>query len=247
MQVFNAIFRSKLMYGLEAVVMNQRTTERLDVFQLTCLMNILQVPTTYVNNYYSNDLVMTLINSKLQQEEQKPITGLIEYHKKSRVALLTKFIVEGSSEAGTCVTLYPEDLRPVDWGTKRVGQPRENMYKITLEDFWTATKKHIAEVKYASVLDHKDPRHVRALREYAKSIYKAKSESVGQFAGAVKTTQPPPRGRPKNNVDRPSGLSRLRTPPNSILPCTASYLLEGCNDEIQESSRLRIPPTTAEE
>ena len=140
---------------------------KLNTFQLKCFRNILQIPTTYINKSYSNAHVLTLINNKLKEENQKPVTMLTDYHQKSRIKLLMKLIVEGDNEPGTSVTFNP-DLSPMDWGKKRVGQPRKNWYKTTIEDLWVETKKNIAKVKYASVLDFNNKNHIQAVRDYSK-------------------------------------------------------------------------------
>ena len=55
--MFNAIIRSKLMYGLETVVMNTRVLKMLDTFQLKCLRKILKIPTTYIDREFSNAVI----------------------------------------------------------------------------------------------------------------------------------------------------------------------------------------------
>ena len=168
--MFNAILRSKLMYGLETVVMNQRVAEKLNTFQLKCFRKNLQIPTTYINRSYSNSHVLTLINNKLKAEKQKPVTMLTDYHRNARINLLVKLIAERDKDPGTSVTFNP-DLSPMDWGKKRVGQPRKNWYKITIEDLWTEVKKNIDTVKYASVLDFGNRTHTQAIRQYAIQQY----------------------------------------------------------------------------
>ena len=48
-QIFNMVIRSKLMYGLETIVMNERVEKSLNIFQLKCIRKIFKLPTTYIH------------------------------------------------------------------------------------------------------------------------------------------------------------------------------------------------------
>ena len=165
--MFNAILRSKLLYGLDTMVMNTGVLRRLDVFQMKGLRKMLEIPTTYIDHQYSNAYVHQKINEKLQQTGNPPIITLSEYHKKSRIKFLIKLINEGETEPCTAVTFNPSTLLPLDHGKKRVGQPRLNWFKVTIQDLWELIKTKVDTVKYASALNLTDARHVAALRTYA--------------------------------------------------------------------------------
>ena len=177
LQMFNAILRSKVMYGLETIVMNTAVLDRLDVFQLKCLRKILKLLTTYMNREYSNDCIRMTINQKIKDyattngKTYKPFMALTEYHKAQRIKYLQLLIVRGEDEPGTAVTFDHHTLQPIDHGKKRIGQPRVNWYIRTLEDLWTETKKNIDSVKFASALKLTNATHVKAIRDFSTRAY----------------------------------------------------------------------------
>ena len=167
-QVFNAVIRLKLLYGLETLVMNTAVLSKIDSFQLKGLRKILQLPTTYINITYSNDYLRTKINEALKHNKQKPLLPLTEYHRQRRVKYLCQLIIRGDTEPGTCITFDPVTL--VDHGKQRVGQPRSKWYKVSLADLWADTKKNIESVKYVSMLDLTSSTHVTAIKTYANQV-----------------------------------------------------------------------------
>ena len=66
LQVFNAILRSKLMYGLESAQLTESSRQRLDTFQLKGLRQILKITTTYVDRQHSNAYVYARANEQLR-------------------------------------------------------------------------------------------------------------------------------------------------------------------------------------
>ena len=172
MQMFNAIIRAKLMYGLETVVMNTRVKNMLDAFQLKCLRKILKVPTTYIDKQLPNEQVRSQINQKLKDAKKKPMETLTAFHERTRIYYLAKLIYKGNREPGTGVTMDPNTLAEIDHGKKRVGHPRLNWYKVTIQDLWKVVQKDHPEpsVRFASVFDYKRPSHVTAIKEYARAV-----------------------------------------------------------------------------
>ena len=167
-QIYNAIIRAKLIYGLETLAMNTAVLSRIDTFQLKGLRNILKLPTTYINREYSNAHLRTQINNKLKEHQDKPLIPLTEYHR--RIKYLCRLIHMGDEDPGTSITFDPQTLRPIEHGTRRVGQPRLKWYATTLKDTWTETKAKIVNVRHAGEIDLQDLRHVHALRSYAATI-----------------------------------------------------------------------------
>ena len=149
-QIFNMVIRSKLMYGLETIVMNEPVEKSLNIFQITCIRKILKLPTTYIHKEFSNIVVRDQINKQLAEAKAKPMEPLSMFHRKSRITYLCKLIYAGTDEPGTAVTFDPITYLPLDHGKKRVGQPRKNWYNVTLNDLWVEAKKVIDNLEYAS-------------------------------------------------------------------------------------------------
>ena len=89
LQMFNAILRAKIMYGLETAVLTAAELNKLDVFQLRCLRKILKLPTTYINRTYTNDYIRTQLNKYLHDYARsrstsfKAVEPLSVYHKRA--------------------------------------------------------------------------------------------------------------------------------------------------------------------
>ena len=63
--IYDAIIRSKLLYGLETVHLTDAMAKSLDVFQLKGLRKILNMTTTFVNRANPNERVLQELPSKL--------------------------------------------------------------------------------------------------------------------------------------------------------------------------------------
>eukprot|EP00959_Pyramimonas_sp_CCMP1952_P362387 7589644-Pyramimonas_sp.AAC.1 len=60
--VYDAVVRSKLIYGLESVQVNVALKKKIDAFQLKGLRQILKLQTTYVNRANTNEFVFRRAN-----------------------------------------------------------------------------------------------------------------------------------------------------------------------------------------
>ena len=87
MIVYNAVIRTKVIYGLESIALNKDACKKLDAFYLKGLRKMLKVPTTYLveNRKYTNEHVLKLANEKAKAKECKPIVHLSTYHRNRRV------------------------------------------------------------------------------------------------------------------------------------------------------------------
>ena len=161
LQVFNAVIRSKLMYGLESAIMNQSVLNKLDAFQLKGLRKILKLKTTFYDRDNTNRRVLELATRGMGNKDEQ-IQLLSEFHMSRRKWMLAKLITLKHHDPSARVALEVETLMPHDYGKKRVGRPRLNWVKCTMADFWEEAKKEYNEINTAGVLNLQDPRH----REY---------------------------------------------------------------------------------
>ena len=61
--IYDAIIRSKLLYGLEALQLTEAMSKKLDTFQLKGLRQILRLETTFINRANSNKQVFEVASS----------------------------------------------------------------------------------------------------------------------------------------------------------------------------------------
>jgi hypothetical protein len=60
-----------------------------------------------------------------------------------------------------------DDYQPHYYGTRRVGQPRVNWYKRTLDDFWGEARRTYPDILHAGPPTLANPQHVEYLRRLA--------------------------------------------------------------------------------
>ena len=58
LQVFDAIVRSKLLYGLECVQLTQVEQDRVDAYQMKGIRRIPRIPPTHIDRTWTNKLVL---------------------------------------------------------------------------------------------------------------------------------------------------------------------------------------------
>ena len=56
--IFDAVIRSKLLYGLETIHLTGPMLKKVDAFQMRCLRRILKIPSTFIDRRYSNGVVL---------------------------------------------------------------------------------------------------------------------------------------------------------------------------------------------
>ena len=66
--VFDAVIRSKLLYGLETAMLTDAAQHKLNVFQLKGLRKILRMKTTFVDRANTNARVLVKANEVLETE-----------------------------------------------------------------------------------------------------------------------------------------------------------------------------------
>ena len=120
LQVFDAILRSKLMYGLESAQLTESSRQRLDTFQLKGLRQILKITTTYVDRHHSNAYVYARANEQLGA--QRPIERLSEYYTRMRLKSFAAILASRDDDPVKTMLLDPTTLKQHDVGTLRVPQ-----------------------------------------------------------------------------------------------------------------------------
>jgi hypothetical protein len=166
-QAYDAIIRAKLMYGLESIVFNDTHLRKLDTFHLKGLRKILKLPTTFINREYTNAFVYSEANRASRRTGTNPIITMTEFHKQRRKIMLAKLIIAAGQEPCARVTLQDSLIAPHDYGKRRVGRPRVNWVRRTLEDFWDEACQLPPATRQGTVYDPEDVQHDRLMRQLA--------------------------------------------------------------------------------
>ena len=203
---YNAVIRSKLMYGLESSMLNTSVLSRLDAFQMKGIRKIMHMPTTYIDRSYSNKRVWEEAAAEIGDGGTKGLQRLSEYHEHSRIRLLCKLITNRHVEAGAAATFDAETLRPHDYGKRRVGRPRLNWYQCTMESLWELAKRSSESIRYAGAIDLGNAAHVQHLLRQAAEVHN-KAELPSQGANNLFDTATASPGQlPRNRAEAPVAL-----------------------------------------
>ena len=171
LQVYSAVIRSKLMYGLETAMMNKSVLSRLDAFQMKGLRKIMKMQHTYYNRAHTNQYVLDCAAAELGSLDDPLIQPLSQYHRQQRLKLLAKLITLRHKDPAAKASFDPETLQPYHYGKKRVGRPRLNWVECTMEDFWAEAKTLIPQASGQGVLNLNFDLHRDAILALAEVYY----------------------------------------------------------------------------
>ena len=114
--VFDAILRSKLLYGLESTAMNETVKHTLDIFQLKGLRKILGLKTTFVDRNNDAQKIMTdaqthISNNTMPGKWERQIKRFSQVYDERKIALLHQ-IIAAPQGAPTRAMTFNEHATP---------------------------------------------------------------------------------------------------------------------------------------
>ena len=134
-RVFQAITQSKLLYGLEAIQLNQTELAKLHAFQMKCYRRILHIPPTSIDRSWTNQAVTDL----LEQQHRVTVTTCSRLWMLRKTKLLGHTVRSDSSDPTRQVLLQPHTLIPRIEHTRRVGKPRAHWLIQTYSEAYHET------------------------------------------------------------------------------------------------------------
>ena len=131
--IYDAIIRSKLLYGLETLHLTDAMSRKLDVFQLKGLRKILNMETTFINRANSNKRVYEKASELAypKPEDKRQVKRFSDFHKERKAKLLGHIARTEDSDPLREVTFQPGTTYRVEYGKKRIGKPRQNWIRET--------------------------------------------------------------------------------------------------------------------
>jgi len=130
LQVYDAIVKSKLLYGLECIQLTQVEQNRLDAYQMKGIRRILSIPPTFVDRTWTNKMVM----ERATEEAGKPIKTFSESWRSQKFKLLGHLLRAEVTDPLHQVTFEGESKFPRLAVRRRVGRPRENWLLTTMKE-----------------------------------------------------------------------------------------------------------------
>ena len=123
--VFDAVIRSKLLYGLETVQLTQAMCKKIDAFQLRGLRRILNMSTTFINrantnaNVYEEATKIAYPNA----EDKRKVKPFSTYYADKKASLLGHILRASDDDPLRQVSFQPGTAYRVQYEKKRKGKP----------------------------------------------------------------------------------------------------------------------------
>jgi hypothetical protein len=168
--IFDAVIKSKLLYGLETTELPKSCKKRLDAFQIKGLRRILGQKHSYWDRSATNAKILELAteeayrkgNAKhIAKNAERKIELFSSAYKKRRKKLLGHIIRTENNDPLRQVSLKPDSAIPLNWGTRRLGKPRQKWTESTMK-------------KVRKQLRHEAPK-IKSSNPFRKRKYKASS------------------------------------------------------------------------
>ena len=134
LKVFHSIIRSKLLYGLECIQLNQAERNKLNAFQIKCYRRILHIPPTSVDRTVTNEDVKRI----LQDQHGLKVTDFSDMWIHKKIKLLGHIIRSHNQDPMKQVLFEPYTLTPRIEHSRRVGKPRAHWLIETYADAYKA-------------------------------------------------------------------------------------------------------------
>ena len=128
LRVFNAVFTSKVFYGLETLEPTESAGRLLNTFQLKGLRKILKLHTTYIQRHNTNEYVYRRANETLKapttgfDRKIKPLTEILE---EKKLKLLGHILRRDRNHPLHQTIFSTTPALPRETEMRRVGRPRQ--------------------------------------------------------------------------------------------------------------------------
>jgi hypothetical protein len=141
LQTYDAVIRSKIVYGLESARMTPTLIKKLVGFQMKGIRQILNLQHPYIVRENSHENVMIKANQKITSEGKTRQISFISDYLLDQAARLAGHVLRSPAEdplrqvtfeVNKAVPLRPEKLR--------VGRPKVHWAESTLDRIWTIWK-----------------------------------------------------------------------------------------------------------
>ena len=138
LQVYDAVIKNKLLYGLETVHLTQAMQKRVNAFQLRGLRKILGMTTTFVNRANTNEKVIQKANEELvgYRSHNTRIKLFSNLLMERRAKLAGHILRTPSFDPLRQVSYQPDSAQTFHIGKRRVGGPRQNWLFHTNRFIW---------------------------------------------------------------------------------------------------------------
>ena len=156
-QVFNAIIRSKLLYGLECIQLTNAEISKLNAFQNKSLRRILGKPPTFLDREQTNQRIY----QEIRQIYHCNFEHFGDTWRKAKLRLFGHILRSSRSDPLNQVVFHADNLRPRTVLTRRVGRPKSDWL---LETYADAYKQIAGPI---TMFDHNNDAHLQIVKQQA--------------------------------------------------------------------------------
>jgi hypothetical protein len=157
--IYEAVIKSKLLYGLETTQLPRSCLNKLDAFQIKGLSKILGFKNTYWDRSATNQKVLEKATEVayrkgtqkyITRNAHKNIEIFSKAYKKRRKSLMGHVIRTHEEDPFRQVSLIPGVAKPKNWGTRRSGKPRQLWTFNVLDSLWKQHRDEAPKVNSAT-------------------------------------------------------------------------------------------------
>ena len=207
--VYDAVIRSKLLYGLETMELTNAQIDKLDAFQMKGHRRILGIPPTFIDRTWTNKRV----KEEIENQTKKPYKTFSEQWNKSKLNLLGHVLRSSKDNPlyQVCFEQFSQIPRMVT--KRRAGKPRMNWLDNSLKQAYEIITKEENEQERED-FDLNNDKHIFKIRDRAKErkepfstkprpqktldhIFKTPNKDLGKTNSHIQET-----GQPKTNTQR---------------------------------------------
>ena len=187
--VYHAILRSKLLYSLDSLQVNDNLITKINAFHLKGIRQIMRIKTTYIDRTQTNEEVLRRANEEMQRPIKrpiggdgtsgekkkkqkakkggKPITCLGKYLQDLQVRLLTHIINSPDGTPLKSATFKGRSLKPNFPKTRRAGRPKRKWAEGIMEKIWDEYRHGIKPPK---AFDITNKRHRMKIKQIVRPL-----------------------------------------------------------------------------
>ena len=151
--IFDAVMKSKIIYGLETVHLTQAMITKSDAFQLRCLRKILGLASTFIDRRNTNQAELKKCTDivSTHRKDHKQISLFSEYYLHRKTKLLGHVLRAPEDDPLRQVSFEPNSGNRVDYGKLRCGRPKQNWRHFAKK---TAYEMHLNGSNYLESVEH---------------------------------------------------------------------------------------------
>ena len=181
--VYNAIIRTKLMYGLESAQLNDSIKQYLDTFQVKGLRKILELEHTYINRDNTNKKVYEDAEHEMNignTGKRKPLVKISEYYDIQRRKFISQLIHQKETDDPRInITFNKDTLQINEYNTKRIGRPKFAWWTFALDELWRTFQTSNETARYTPMnlgnLEHIEHIKQTATENFEEQLKKKKN------------------------------------------------------------------------